>query len=67
MENNTSNWEVKLGPDCQALECQFLAVSCHKARILACSRSLEWCQCGWFRPRIRHLALRALGMVGGQL
>ena len=24
-------------------------------------------ECGWFRPRIRHLALRALGMVGGQL
>ena len=22
---------------------------------------------GWFRPRIRHLALRALGAAGGQL
>lgn len=44
MENNSSNWEVTLGPDCQALECQFLAVSCHKGRIPACLRSLEWCQ-----------------------
>ena len=44
MESNTGNWEGKLGPDCQALECQFLAVSCHKRRSPACLRSLEWCQ-----------------------